>query len=280
MTLYLSFRSQAVAGSVIDPVVLSGNGAVKQPKLEMLPPERLAVLTAGKKLLFGVHGFNVSRDEGIRAFARLEPSLKLSSSEVFIGVLWPGDFWIPVINYPFEGADAMDCGRRLADFCNRVLTDAFSFSFFSHSLGVRVVLEAVKHLNRKAEEICLTAAAINRDSLTTEYAKAGANARMVSLLASREDHVLKLAFPLGDPIAVILNDDHTPFQPALGYKGPRPVGPATAPWQIPDDDDYDHGDYLPPSSATVTAAQKRKPKWSKAAAFMARAFRGETQTWP
>jgi hypothetical protein len=280
MTLYLSFRSQAVAGSVISPVVLSGNGAVKQPGLEMLASEKLAALTAGKKVLFGVHGFNVNRDEGIRAFARLEPSLGLSSSEIFIGVLWPGDYWIPVINYPFEGADAMDCGRRLADFCNRVLADASSLSFFSHSLGVRVVLEAVKHLNRKAEEICLTAAAINRDCLTTEYAKAGANARVVSLLASREDHVLKLAFPLGDPIAVILNDDHTPFQPALGYKGPRPIGPAAAPWQIPDDDDYDHGDYLPPSSGSGSDTKKHAAKWRRAAGFMARAFRGERQTWP
>ena len=278
MTLYLSFRSQAVAGGVIDPVVLSGDGAASAPELEMMPAAQLAARAAGKKILFGVHGFNVNRDEGIRAFARLEPSLGLSSSELFIGVLWPGDFWVPVINYPFEGADAMDCGRRLAQFCNRVLTDAASFSFFSHSLGVRVVLEAVKYLKRKAEEVCLTAAAINRDCLSTEYAKAGANARSVSLLASREDHVLKLAFPMGDPIAVILNDDHTPFQSALGYKGPRPIGPVAGPWQIPDDAEYDHGDYLPPSSPIVSGMQDAK--WPKAAAFMARAFHGERQTWP
>jgi hypothetical protein len=280
MTLYLNFRSQAVAGSVIDPIVFSGDGAVISPALKLMPPTQLAAQTSGKKILFGVHGFNVNRDEGIRAFARLEPSLGLASSEVFIGVLWPGDFWVPVINYPFEGADAMDCGRRLAQFCNSVLTDAASFSFFSHSLGVRVVLEAVKYLNRKAEEICLTAAAINRDCLSTEYAKARGNTLAVSLLASREDHVLKLAFPLGDPIAVILNDDHTPFQPALGYKGPRPVGRVLAPWQIPDGAGYDHGNYLPPSSPAGTETQEHGAKWRQAADFMARAFRGERQTWP
>jgi Alpha/beta hydrolase of unknown function (DUF900) len=280
MTLYLNFRSQAVGGSVINPQVFSGDGDVSQPTLAMVAAEKLAANAAGKKILFGVHGFNVSRDEGIRALARLEPALALSSSELFIGILWPGDFWLPVVNYPFEGAHAMDSGRKLADFCNRKLSGAFSLSFLSHSLGVRVVLEAVKYLDRKAEDICLTAAAINRDCLTGGYAKAAANAGAVSLLASRSDLVLKLAFPIGDPIADVLQDDHTPFQPALGYNGPSPVGPAIAPWQIPDEADYDHGNYLPPSSPAVTAAQRRDKKWPRAAAFMARAFRGQTQTWP
>jgi len=160
------------------------------------------------------------------------------------------------------------------------LKNAFGFSFLSHSLGARLVLEAVKKLDRKAQEICLTAAAINRDCLATEYAAAASNAATVSVLASREDMVLKIAFPIGDPIADLLNDDHTPFTPALGYNGPLPIGSAVAPWQIPDADAFDHGDYLPPSNATLTQQQKASTKWPKAAAFMARAFRGERQTWP
>lgn len=280
MTLYLNFRSQAVAGSVIDPVVLSGDGAVSQPALQVLPPARLAALTTGRNILFGVHGFNVNRDEGIRAFARLEPSLGLSSGDVFIGVLWPGDFWIPVINYPFEGGDAMDCGRRLATFCDRNLGSAASFSFLSHSLGARLVLEAVAHLGEKVKEICMAAAAINRDCLSAEYASAASNAEKVSLLASRSDRVLGVAFPIGDPISDLLHADHTPFQTALGYNGPQPVGSVLAPWQIPDKAGYDHGDYLPPSTPTVTQAQKRGAKWPQAADFMARAFRGERQSWP
>lgn len=280
MTNYLSFRSQNVGGSVIDATGLTGNGVTSPLKLQPLRPDQLSALTAGKKVLFGVHGFNVSLEEGARAFARLEPSLDLAPSEVFFGVLWPGDYWLPVVNYPFEGGAAMDCGRRLAALCNRTLTNAFSLSFISHSLGVRVVLEAVKNLDRKAQEVCLTAAAINNDCLTAEYAAASANANAISLLASREDMVLKLAFPIGDPIADILHDDHTPFKPALGYNGPQPIGPALAPWQIPDDDDFGHGDYLPPSAATLTAQMRQSTKWPRAAAFMARAFRSERQDWP
>lgn len=275
MTLYLNFRAQAVGGAVTGAQPCEGDAAT-----ELQPISTVALLarTAGKRVLFGVHGFNVSRDEGRRALARLEPSLNLASSDIFIGVLWPGDFWIPVINYPFEGGVAMDCGRRLADFCNRSLTNAANISFFSHSLGARLVLETVVHLAGQTKEICLTAAAINRDCLAAEYAAAVRKAGTVSILASRSDLVLKLAFPIGDPISDILHNDHTPFQPALGYNGPRPVGKVAAPWQIPDDAGYDHGDYLPSSAPTAPA--KRGAKWLKTIQFMARAFRGEVQSWP
>ena len=70
--------------------------------------------------------------------------LSLPQSVLFVAVLWPGDFWIPVVNYPFEGGDAKDSGRRVARFCNRRLGKARSFSFVTHSLGARVALEAVK----------------------------------------------------------------------------------------------------------------------------------------
>ena len=69
----------------------------------------------------------------------------------------------------------------------------------------------------------------------------------VSLLASHEDVVLKIAFTIGDPIADLLHDDHTPFRPALGYNGPALPASAQilAPWQIPDSEDYGHGNYMP-----------------------------------
>src|SRR5579863_7031136 len=99
-------------------------------------------------------------------------------------MLWPGDAWLPVVDYPFEGSVAIDCGRKLADFCNRWCTGAQSISFLSHSLGARLVLEAVAHLGRQARAVCLMAGAINRDCLTAEYARAAANAAAISVLAS------------------------------------------------------------------------------------------------
>jgi len=89
--------------------------------------------------------------------------------------------------------------------------------------------------------------------------------RTVSLLASHKDDVLKIAFTIGDPIADLLHDDHTPFRPALGYNGPATPAPAQihAPWQIADACDYGHGNYLPSDV---------DDKWKKVADFMRLTF--------
>jgi len=281
MTHYLNFRSQSVGGAVVDPYVLEGDGTASPLALSVVDWTQIGTLVAGKNVLFGVHGFNVSYEDGACCLGRLEPNLGLSSSDVFFGVLWPGDFWLPAVNYPFEGDVSMDCGRRLATFCKRWLVQAQSVSFISHSLGARLVLEAVKNLDQRAHVVCLTAAAINRDCLATEYASAVKNSSAISLLASHEDMVLKLAFPVGDPIAVLLNDDHTPFQTALGYDGPpRPAQPPIVPpWQIPDQADYGHHNYLPSGDPSVDPLAI-DDKWTRAAGFMERAFRGQPQSWP
>ncbi len=281
MSLYLSFRSQSVGGAVVDPYVLEGDGTAPLVVLKLVDWSQVSALAAGKNVLFGVHGFNVSYEYGARSLGRLDATLGLSGSDVFLGVLWPGDYWLPVLNYPFEGDVAMDCGRRLAAFCQRWFAQAQGISFASHSLGARLVLEAVKNLGRPAQSMCLTAGAINQDALTTEYAGATAQTEAVSILASHEDWVLKLAFPVGDPLADVLHDDHTPFERALGCDGPPP--PAASPirpsWQIPDAAGYGHGDYLPPGDAGPSPSPAGT-KWARVAGFMACAFRGQSQAWP
>jgi hypothetical protein len=281
MTLFLNFRSQGVGGAVIEPYVLDGDGTAAPPALRSLSNLEFAPRVAGRNVLFAAHGFNVSYDHGARSLGQLEAQLNLTTSDIFLGVLWPGDFWLPVVNYPFEGGVAMDCGRRLADFCGRWLTRAQSISFVSHSLGARVVLEAVKHLDRRARIVCLTAAAINRDCLMTEYAAAAANADSISILASHSDWVLKVAFQVGDPIADVLHDDHAFFEKALGYDGPPPpaLPPVQSPWQIPDAAGYGHGDYLPPGNVAQVPPPPGAP-WLNPARFMARAFHSQQQTWP
>jgi pimeloyl-ACP methyl ester carboxylesterase len=276
----MNFRQMTVGGGVKDPTFLEGDGTTAIPNVKALPEDRLAARVAKRDVLFAVHGFNVSFAAGACALGRLEKALSLPSTCQFIAVLWPGDFWLPVVNYPFEGATAIDCGRRLASFCNRRLGAAASLSFVTHSLGARLALETAKNLGRKMRSVCLTAAAIDDDCLTAEYARAFANTLVVSVLASRQDLVLKLAYPIGDTIAELLNFDHKPFDSALGYSGPpSPIGATVPPWQIADGDNYDHGDYLPPSDPAV-AFPNAKAKWVRTAGFMSRAFAGMPQTWP
>jgi Alpha/beta hydrolase of unknown function (DUF900) len=279
MTVYMTLRQQPVAGGVKNPSFLEG-GAEPALSLRNLADDAFVTRAAGRDVLLATHGFNVDLEHGVRALGRLDAMLNLPPSAIFVGVLWPGDFWIPAVNYPFEGGEAKDCGRRVARFCNSRLGKARSFSFVSHSLGARVVLEAVKNLGRKARSVCVTAAAVDDNCLSKEYAAAFANADVISVLASRKDHVLELAYPIGDPIADLLSLHQSPFRSALGRHGPpEPIGATVPPWQIPDSDNYDHGDYMPPSD-TATTFPDPNGKWVRTSGFMRQAFEEVSATWP
>jgi len=279
VSLFLNFRSQSVGGAVIDPYVLTGDPLAGMTGVKVVDWPKVADLASGKDVLFAVHGFNVSYESGAMSAARLDATLDLGPDALFLGVLWPGDFWLPAVNYPFAGDVSIDCGKRLAAFCAKWMSEANSLNFVSHSLGARLVLEAVKGLKapQTARTVCLTAGAINSDCLAAEYAAALANTKTTSTLSSTADHVLQLAFPLGDLIADLLDDDHTPFTPALGYWGPKkPVPAGVRKSRIPQAQGYDHGNYMPPSIPPVPPDNR----WENVAQFMKNAFLGQSQAWP
>lgn len=278
MTYYLNFRSSGIDGAVVEPYLLAGDGTTASPALRVVQWAELPRLFDGRNVLFCTHGFNVNYAEGARSLGRLEAELHLVESDLFVGILWPGDAWAPVVNYPFEGGDANRCGQLLADFCDKWLANAQSLSFASHSLGARIILKAVACMSRRAQALCLTAAAIDRDCLTKEFAAAGRNADRVSVLASRADWVLKIAFRVGDPISDLLRSESLTANEALGYSGPpaQPPPSVAPPWQIAKSADYGHGDYLPPSAVNAAAAGK----WNAVTAFIERAFRAQHQPWP
>ncbi len=149
----------------------------------------------------------------------------------------------------------------------------------SHSLGARVVLEAVKNLGRKARSVCVTAAAVDDNCLSKEYAAAFANADVISVLASRKDHVL--SSPIRSAIRSPTFSACTKSVPLrTGRHGPpEPIGATVPPWQIPDTDNYDHGDYMPPSD-TATTFPDPNGKWVKTSGFMRQAFEAVPATWP
>jgi hypothetical protein len=270
MAYFLNFRIQGVGGAVIDPYLLAGDGAAVPPAVSVVPWAQVGSVLTGKNLIFVTHGFNVSYQDGATALDQLSRSLSLPASYQFIGMLWPGDASIPIIDYPFEGAPAMDSGKRLGDFCNRWCAWAQSLSFVSHSLGARMVLQGITGLTRRVRFLCMMAGAINRDCLTAEYAIAAAKCDRIAVLASHNDDVLKLAFPVGDAISDLLHNDHT-LRAALGYDGPPTPTAVNAPWQIADGCDYGHGDYLP-SAGNV--------KWQKPADFVSRNVSGQPLIWP
>lgn len=277
MTYFLNFRSSAVGGAIVDePYVLTGDGAPHDVRITETSWTLPESAVAGKEILFATHGFNVSYREGLEVLAQLELDLQLPSSFTFVGILWPGDWWIPAINYPSEADDAVTCGQRVARFANRHLRAARAISFVSHSLGGRLVLEATRALERRAHEVCVLAAAVDDDCLATEqYADVRRNAERVSVLASRKDVVLGTAYPIGDFLSDLLwRDNDSPWRAALGYHGPRPAGlDHVAHGQIADQAGYGHGDYLRYSNAPDV-------KTSLVTRFIRETLAGQPRTWP
>ncbi len=169
-----------------------------------------------------------------------------------IGILWPGDCILPIfVDYIVEGSEAIKSGDLLAAFLNKSFTSSASISFASHSLGARVVLQTIQGLNPftlTVRRTVLMAGAIDDNCLTAEYQAAAARIAGLSLLASRRDDVLSMAYPLGNPLQGIIDTGHPYRKAALGREGPDPPNPS-APglvpdWMIPDDLDYGHLDYI------------------------------------
>ena len=230
----------------------------------------------GRDVLLVTHGFSVSQSEGEAILGGWNTGLTLGNV-VVLGILWPGDSrWIPKVDYVVEGDEAMASGKLLADFINCNFGSALSISFASHSLGARVVLQTLSGLNRKPRTLFLMAGAIDNTCLTKEYSSAASKVQNISVAASRSDDVLKWAFPTGNCLGGILSRGIPYVHEALGREGPASPYPANlhADWQIPDDWDYGHGDYLPeappitPVPAPIVAfpgpMPNAKPAWSAA----------------
>lgn len=270
MTAYISFRSGGTGRSLAHPVFLAGNGEANPVALRPMSRAELAATVNGRDLLFGVHGFNVGFGDGVRQMAQLERRLALPPPASFFGILWPGDFFLPVVNYPFEAEDAVICGRRLAALCNGTFGGAASISFVAHSLGSRLVLEAAANLRRKARTMCLAAAAVDRDALSRHYSAAVRNCETISVLSSRRDMVLQVAYPVGDLVSDLLGDPDSPFGGALGYSGPHPPpGPTVRHRPIPNRFQCNHWHYLPQGRF-----------WEPVAEFVRAGLTGSDAFWP
>jgi pimeloyl-ACP methyl ester carboxylesterase len=278
MSIFLNFRKLPVGGGTLaDPTVWS---SATDFKLRVMDFGTLVGLSEGRDLLLAVHGYNNSQADAVCSLSRFEQALELRSNFLFLGVLWPGDSSAGFISYPVEKPTASDVGRHLAKFCNRRLVGAASFAFVSHSLGARVALEAIRGLDRQTRSACLLAAAIERTCLEKEYSDSFSKADAVHVLASKEDEVLRFAFPAGNLFAHALNPTAVPLSSALGYAGPRkPMGKTMPPWVISEREEYNHGDYLPPSDAAKRFPDLRG-RWNNTAGFVTRALTGQAQTWP
>jgi len=242
---FLNCRSAAVGGDV-GPVHVSDGVSTYLTFPQLLSSIR------GRHVLIGIHGFNVNQADGIDHLQEWYKLLSLDASGLFIGGLWPGDStWLGALEYAFAAKAAMGSGDALAGFINANLTQALSISFVSHSLGARVALRAIQQLASSftVKRLLMMAPAVDDDCLTDEFAAPAKRIGEISILASECDEVLKLAFPLGNPISGIFAEGHPYWHAALGREGPSALPTPNniqGGWLLPNSWAVDHGDYLPP----------------------------------
>ena len=227
-------------------------------------------LVQGRHVCFLVHGFNVDRDGGYTGLGAMAQEmagngaltlanppvdLRTSGVDVVVPVLWAGDWYLP-INYPFLLGDVRATARHFAEFIWSSASQMRRVSFVTHSMGARVVLEAVLATLSAQGRFALpmfdtaifTAAAVTDQALDLpEFAPAVAAFRRIAVVSSTADSVLSGAFPLGNAVEEALWWNDRGRDVALGLDGPQ-LSPAAAArgktvWYP--QSDHDHGDYLP-----------------------------------
>jgi hypothetical protein len=267
VTYFIDLRADSAGGN---PVADIGSIVVRseeQPNPNPSTPLTPTLIQAiqGRDVLLGTHGFNVNRADGIANLSHWSEWLRLGANGFFVGVLWPGDArWVPFVDYPIEGDEAIKSGQLLAEYLSANFRGANSLSFSSHSLGARMVLETIRNIpsSFKLNAVAMMAAAIDDTCLSGEYKDAAARVGRISVLASSCDEVLKWAFPVGNPISGILTRGDPYWHGALGRFGPNPPDQPSSLSRtpiLPDSWDFGHHSYIncmgavvgPPSEASA-----------------------------
>jgi hypothetical protein len=246
MSLFLDLRIQPVGGGLANSVGIHQGTSIND--YAGLRLDELLAVIQGRHVLIAAHGFNVNRADGIACLSNWNMLLQLPQPySAFLGLLWPGDsIWAHGLDYPDEPRIANEAGALAAAFINANFQRAASISFASHSLGARTVLATISHLTLPVRRLVLMAPAIDDNCLTTEFQAAAAKVGTVSVLASKKDDVLSVAFPLGNFFAGIIAAGHPWWRGALGHGGPVLPWPTNfqAPFEIPDNWKFEHGNYL------------------------------------
>ncbi|MDZ4698399.1 MAG: alpha/beta hydrolase [Rhodothermales bacterium] len=245
MTYVLDFRGANVGGPVLPGQLVEG---------------RLSALQMAGDVTFLLHGFNVDRAEGKATLKRFAEHLTMVPHHALVATLWPGDHWAGAFSYSAEGRDADDTALELAKFIYTYLRKSTRVSFATHSLGARVALQVIKLLKPYGytfAQACLMAAAVDDFSLgdPSQFRDAARGAQRVAVLASRQDLVLRYAYPAGDLFQSWRFMGQENSGQALGYHGPRTRGSHAPPGQvlhtqIADPRNASHSDYLPGPRAT------------------------------
>jgi pimeloyl-ACP methyl ester carboxylesterase len=185
-------------------------------------------LTA-RRLLILVHGYQNAPDQAQRSYDRFRRNIRAVTGTadhfgVTWGFFWPGDDpnkLISVITYSARVEPASTAGERLAEFLE-LLDSRQSVRLVGHSLGCRVILEALRKIDRsptsggaRIEDVFLLAAAVPVHMCAGDPdGFPRPDERREHVFFSKRDLVLRWGFPRGQRGAHINEAGE-----AVGFKG-------------------------------------------------------------
>lgn len=223
--LELYLRTRAEGGGLASPAKFQG-------RIDARARTRCLVL---------VHGFNNSDFEAAEAYhgyrnrqIELTGLSREAIERFFTDAFWPGDAdwgkwdWADFLVYPAAVKVAPLAAKELVALL-RSMPNLERVSFIGHSLGCRVVMEALALLVERPvpliDAVCLMAAAVPAEMLEPRgrffplMERLRGNGTPMYVLHSTRDVVLQRAFPPGQRAA------REPSNRALGRVGPSPVMP-------------------------------------------------------
>lgn len=216
------------------------------PQLDGAARRETVVLVHGFNNHYGeaATGYQGFRNQQYRRDAGLLPP---SLENLLADAHWPGDAaWgvadlVDFLVYPVAVGTARDAGPILAAHLSQ-LPNLEIVHFIGHSLGCRVVLEAIRSLGVRPQvgKVCLMAAAVPVFKVVDrgEFEYAMLRPDRVLVLYSGSDMVLQMAFRLGQTAA---SGDEGFLPTALGHERPPPA--VAGKFEAIDITGAGHGDY-------------------------------------
>ena len=185
-----------------------------------LPSKKVSKATflsglAGKKILVLVHGYNNEPEDVHNAYAILEDQISASITgtdayDQIIGYIWPGGD--DAFDYFATKTRANALARRVGIWLQKMFDKQATVDVMGHSMGVRVILKALKTRPAKVVRNVFTmAAAVDNESIeiNEEFYLSTSHSENLFVFHSKHDPVLKFAYRIAE------------FDNALGLRGPE-----------------------------------------------------------
>lgn len=185
-----------------------------------------------RNLIVLIHGFNVNQFEAKKSYSDLSNNLenigvKKRITNRFCGFFWPGNLnnFLSKPSYRMQVNKSKKIAIKLSDYLVKlsIKYPKIKFTFFAHSLGCRLLLEAIKNgygnglfSDNKIPLVCLLAAAVPVYRVKENGSLHITRSAIEKLtgIYSKEDTVLRTWFRLGQ-----ISIGNHPFPEAVGYNG-------------------------------------------------------------